>query len=96
MNFEPITPEAMQDNPSAQYSPRNPRYPDCTLVSSSLDGNAFGIMSEVSKALKRHLIEVEDMSYEEASAICEDYRKEAKSGDYSHLVYVSQSWISFE
>ena len=48
-----------------------------------VDGNAFAIMGYVSKAMKK----------EGYGDKVEDYRREAKSSDYYHLVSVSENWL---
>lgn len=48
-----------------------------------IDGNAFTIMSACSEALRKAGFSQEDVNR---------YREEAMSGDYSHLLAVSQRW----
>jgi hypothetical protein len=45
-----------------------------------VDGNAFAVMGAVSKALRRA---------GNSPAVCEQYRKEAMSGDYDNCLRVS-------
>ena len=49
-----------------------------------IDGNAFSVMGYVAKCMKQ-----EHMSYEEI----DNYRKDAMSGDYNHLLMVSVEMI---
>ena len=55
-----------------------------TLV--GVDGNAFSVMGYVSQCMKS-----EGMSQEEIK----QYREDAMSGDYNHLLVVSQEMIEF-
>ena len=51
------------------------------------DGNAFGILGKVRKALKR-------AGYPKADI--EEYQKEATSGNYDNLLAVTQKWVNVE
>lgn len=55
-------------------------------VDSSMNGNAFSIISAVSKALKR-----EGYSRE----VIDKYKEKAKSGDYDYLIRVSMEYVDF-
>jgi len=50
------------------------------------DGNAFNILGKVKLALQKAGL------YEQA----EQYQKEATSGDYDHLLYVTNQYVDIE
>lgn len=50
-----------------------------------VDGNAYAVMFEVSRILKRAGA---------SEAYCAEYRKQAMSGDYDHLLMVSVAFIT--
>ena len=50
------------------------------------DGNAFAIMGKVSKALKRN----------GHADLVDEYLKEAKSGDYDHLLQTTMDYVEVE
>lgn len=51
------------------------------------DGNAFGIMGRVIKALKKANFPEEHI---------EQYKKEAMSGNYDHLLQVTMNYVDIE
>ena len=59
--------------------------PTVTLVGE--DGNAFAIMGNVIKALKRSGYSQEDIK---------KYQNEAMSGDYDNLLAVTMEWVDVE
>ena len=63
------------------------KYPNIFVDLSSVDGNAFGIMGVVTRAMKKH-----GLSSSEVDA----YRKEAMSGDYENLLVVTMNWVSVD
>ena len=58
-----------------------------TVELSGNDGNAFSIMARVQKALRRAGYTAEEV---------DQYLKEAKSGDYDHLLQVTMKWVDVE
>jgi len=50
------------------------------------DGNAFAILSKVTKALKRN----------GHGDLAEQYKTDAMSGDYDHLLKVTEEYVSIE
>ena len=48
------------------------------------DGNAFGILGNVQKALKNNGVEKVEI---------DAYLKEAMSGDYDHLLRTTMEWV---
>jgi len=56
------------------------KYPDIEVTLVGTDGNAFALIGEVQKALKK-----EGVSKEE---------NEATSGDYTHLLRTCMAWVN--
>lgn len=61
------------------------KYPEVEVQLSGSDGNVFGILGKVIKALKR-------------AGVSEDERKafmdEATSGDYDHALVTAMRWVA--
>ncbi len=49
-----------------------------------VDGDAFAIMSHVTRTLKRA---------GNSRSVCDEYRKLAMSGDYNHLLAISMAYL---
>jgi len=64
-----------------------PRYPNAVVVLSESDGNAFAILSRVSRALRKAGAEPDEL---------EAFRKEAMSGDYNALLATCMRWVEVE
>ena len=62
-----------------------PKYPDAYVKLVGEDGNAFAIMGRVTKALTRAGATSEELT---------QFRKEAMSSDYNHLLQVVLSWVN--
>ena len=60
---------------------------DVTVELSGQDGNAFVIIGTVVKALKRAGVSSEEIA---------EYRAQAMSGDYDHLLRVTMEWVNVE
>ncbi len=60
------------------------KYPDVTVGISKERGEALSIVSRTSKALKRAGVH---------PSIAKEYREEAMSGDYDHLLQVTMAWV---
>ena len=60
------------------------KHPEIDVQLSGTDGNAFALMGQVTKALKRagHGDEVDA------------FRAEAMSGDYDHLLQTCAAWVN--
>lgn len=85
-----IRPEPPSGPPSVtppEPPPTGVKYPEITVQLIDLDGNAFAILGRVIKALKEN-----DISKEEQDA----FWKEAKAGDYDHLLDTVQQWVNVE
>lgn len=66
-----------------------PRYPhiEVTLDISGPDGNAFAIMSVVTRALARNGAPQSEI---------DKYREESMLGDYENLIAVTRHWVKFQ
>ena len=61
----------------------SPKYP-ITVQLTGNDGNAFAIMASVSRALKDHGVEREEVN---------TFTQEAMSGDYDNLLRTAMRWV---
>jgi len=61
------------------------KYPNIKVKLTGKDGNAFTILGNVSKALRKN-----DVSQEEIDT----FMKEAKSGDYDNLLCTCCDWVT--
>lgn len=68
------------------------KYPDVHVQLSGEDGNAFVIMGAVTRQLRRHL-QGEGMSGVFVDQVIGDFRAEATSGDYDHLLQTCMRWV---
>lgn len=63
------------------------KYPEVTVRLIGGDGNAFAILGQVMRAMRRAgLSQVE----------IEQYQEEATSGDYDHLLATTMRWVEVE
>lgn len=62
----------------------SPRYPDAEVQLTGNDGNAFGIMARVVRALRDAGATPADIN---------QYQNEAMSGDYDHLLRTTMAWV---
>lgn len=62
------------------------KFPDVVVELSGSDGNAFAVMGKVTKALRR-------AGHDYAVA---DFREEATSGDYDHLLQTCMRWVEVD
>ncbi len=60
------------------------KYPDIGVQLTGEDGNAFAIMGAVTKALSRAGVERDEI---------DQFRSEAMSGDYDHLLQTCMKWV---
>jgi hypothetical protein len=60
-----------------------PKYP-ITVQLTGNDGNAFAIMASVSRALKDHGVDREEVN---------TFTQEAMSGDYDNLLRTAMRWV---
>lgn len=61
----------------------SPKYP-ITVQLTGNDGNAFAIMASVSRALKDHGVDREEVN---------TFTQEAMSGDYDNLLCTAMRWV---
>ena len=61
------------------------RFPEVTVQLIGEDGNAISIVGRVRRALRKGGASDEDLSA---------YQAEALSGDYDHLLEVTQRWVT--
>jgi len=60
------------------------KFPEIEVELSGKDGNAFGVLAEVRKALRRGGVSAEQI---------EEFESEATSGDYDHLLQTAMAWV---
>ena len=65
--------------------PINPKYPDIEVQLTGVDGTAFSLMGVVAKGLRRAGVSFDEI---------DEFRKEAMSGDYDHLLQTCMSWVN--
>ena len=65
----------------------NVRYPSIHVRLVGEDGNAFAILGRVVQALKQGGVSKEEIA---------QFREEATSGDYDHLLVTVTSWVNTE
>lgn len=65
----------------------NIKYPNITVILTGTDSHPFSIISEVSFALKKHKVPLAEV---------EQFRAEALSGDYNHVIQTAMKWVSVE
>lgn len=61
------------------------KYPEIEVQLTGNDGNAFAVMGEVKRALKRAKVSADEIS---------EYTKQSMSGDYDNLLRVAMSWVT--
>lgn len=62
----------------------NIKYPEISVPLVGMDGNAFFIIGQVMKALRRGGVDQSEV---------ELFRKEATAGDYNHLLSTVMDWV---
>ena len=60
------------------------KYPDIKVQLVGTDGNAYVIMGKVARALRAARVSAEEVS---------QFRNEATSGDYDHLLQTCMKWV---
>ncbi len=63
------------------------KYPDIEVQLSGEDGNAFAILGRVQRALRQADVPAEEI---------DQFRKEATSGDYDHLLQTCMRWVEVQ
>jgi hypothetical protein len=64
-----------------------PKYPSITVKLSGKDGNAFGILGSMFKALKAAKVDPAEIDI---------FETEATNGDYNHLLQTCMKWVTVE
>lgn len=70
------------------------RYPACEVELVGTSKNAVLIIMRVHKALWRYLVQVEGLSSAQAEPIADEFREEAKSGDYDDVLITCFRWVT--
>ena len=65
----------------------SPKYPNVNVELIGQDGNAFGILGSVSKAMRRAGIPSNEI---------DAFQSEATTGDYNHLLQTVMKWVSVD
>lgn len=60
------------------------KYPDIKVQLSGENGNAYAIIGAVAKALRRAAIPTKEIT---------EFKTEALSGDYDHLLQTAMKWV---
>lgn len=60
------------------------KYPEVHVQLSGQDGNAFGIIGSVQKALRRHGVSADEIAA---------FQAEATSGDYDNVIQTAMRWV---
>ena len=63
------------------------KYPDITVTLVGEDGNAFAILGTMQRALQRARVPNEEI---------QQFRDEATSSDYDHLLQTCMDWVTVE
>jgi hypothetical protein len=63
----------------------SPKYPNISVSLSDIDGNAFNIMANITKALRKN-----DVSDEQI----EQYLAESTASDYNNLLSTASKWVN--
>lgn len=58
---------------TAEYTPQNPQYPDVTVELVGQDGNAFGVIGRVRKAIQRAHGGEAAKAFSDAAFECDSY-----------------------
>lgn len=66
---------------------QGPRYPRVTVVLQGESGNAVAIIGRVDQAMRRKGV---------IKAIRDEFRQEAMSGNYEHLIQTVYEWVEVE
>jgi len=61
------------------------KYPNIKVQLTGQDGNAYAILATVAKALRKNDVPEKEI---------DEFRQEAKSGDYDNLLQTCCKWVS--
>lgn len=62
-----------------------PKYPKIKVRLIGADANAFSIITKVSNALQRNSVDEKEI---------DEFKEEAMSGDYNHLLRTVMKWVN--
>ena len=68
-----------------EFTASNPRHPEITVQLTGQDGNAMMILGLVQRGMRRAGLTAEEM---------DEWRNEATSGDYDHLLQTCMRWVN--
>ncbi len=75
-------------------SPDSPRHPEIEVRLLGTSSSAMAIMGEVVDAIKAYSrTHPEELSRADANQSIKEFRAEATSGDYDHLLQTAMSWV---
>lgn len=78
-----------------EYIETDIRHPDITVQLSGTDSNAGALMGMITNAIKQARRDG-DLTPEEARTSTLEFRREAMSGDYDHLLQTCMKWVNVE
>jgi hypothetical protein len=61
------------------------KYPQISVKLSGIDGNAFSVLAAMFKALRMNGVSQEEI---------DQFKKEATSGNYDHLLQTCMKWVN--
>ena len=67
-----------------KQSNTKPRYPDIKVKLVGGDGNAFSVLGNVTRAMRKAGVEKPEI---------DAFMQEATSGDYDHLLFTCMTWV---
>jgi hypothetical protein len=62
-----------------------PRYPEITVQLTGTNGNAYAVLGQVRRALRKA---------ELGDAVVKEFTDEATAGDYDHLLATCMNWVN--
>jgi len=66
---------------------RDVHYPEVEVDFNNIDGNAFSILGVVSRAMRSASVPTDKI---------EEFKVEATSGDYNHLLQTCMKWVTIK
>lgn len=70
-----------------------PHFPECNVVLLGTSAEAPSIISKVSRALERYLLD-QEFEPEKAKEIVKEFRDEAISGGYENVLTTAFRWVN--
>jgi len=62
-----------------------PKYPNIEVELVGADGNAFAVLGKITRALRRNGVDPVEIT---------EFKNEATSGDYNHLLQICMKWVT--